>query len=132
MQIMDCKWIVEVSELASVGKSQFEAIKGFISRREDTFRPPYARYPEAVPRWSVLIGNDNPDGVGILQDTTGGRRFWVTAVGNIDIDRLARDRDQLWAEAVYCFKRGDAWWPDEGEAELLTEQQGTRRDHGDA
>lgn len=130
-QIIGCKWIIEVSELAAIGKSQLEAIKAFITRREDTFRPPYGRHPITAPRWSVMIGNYNPDGVGILQDSTGGRRFWIAGVGMIDTDALSRDRDQLWAEAVYCFRRGDAWWPDQRENEPIETEQEARQDTDD-
>jgi predicted P-loop ATPase len=38
------------------------------------------------------------------------RRFWPVACGRIDIDRFARDRDQLWAEAKARFERGCVWW----------------------
>lgn len=128
MQIVGCKWIIEVSELAAARRSEREAIKSFITRREDTFRPPYGRHPITVPRWSVLIGNYNPDGVGILEDSTGGRRFWIVAVGEVDDAKLAHDRDQLWAEAVHCFKRGDNWWLSEDEHSPVAAQQSSRTD----
>ena len=41
---------------------------------------------------------------------TGGRRFWPVACGLIDIEALAHDRDQLWAEARGRFDAGTAWW----------------------
>lgn len=128
MQIVGCKWIIEVSELAAARRSEREAIKSFITRREDTFRPPYGRHPITVPRWSVLIGNYNPDGVGILEDSTGGRRFWIVGVGEIDAAKLTEDRDQLWAEAVHCYRRGDEWWLSEDEQSPVAVQQLSRTD----
>lgn len=120
------KWIIEVSELAAVRKSDLEHVKAFISRLEDTFRPVYGRYNVTAKRRCVLIGNLNPDGVGYLQDTTGNRRFWPVKVGMIDVDALRRDRDQIWAEALYCYHRGDHWWLDGEEHALVGSQQSER------
>jgi putative DNA primase/helicase len=69
----------------------------------------------------------NPNGAGWLEDPTGNRRIWPVAVGSIDADRLERDRDQLLAEAVYCFRRGDSWWIETAEQrDLLHEEQKER------
>jgi predicted P-loop ATPase len=61
----------------------------------------------------VFIGTTNPESSNAyMKDTTGGRRFWPVTVGNIDLDGLRRDLDQLFAEAVRAFVAGEKWWPD--------------------
>ena len=45
----------------------------------------------------------------------------------IDLDGLARDRDQLWAEAVACFDAGELWhFTDAAVIEEGTRQQAER------
>ena len=57
----------------------------------------------------MFIGTTNKENY--LKDDTGGRRFWPILIGQIDLKGLRRDRDQLFAEAVARFERGDHWWP---------------------
>lgn len=62
-----------------------------------------------------------------LQDATGGRRFWPLVVGNIDLNALARDREQLWAEAVQRYTQGEQWHLTPDEEILALEEQDCRR-----
>ena len=124
------RWIIEVSELEAMNRSEIGQIKEFLSRRVDKFRPPYGRAVQDFPRRCVLGGSWNPDGAGWIKDSTGGRRFWPVQVsGKICVSDLKRDRDQLWAEAVHRYKAGASWWiQDEDAAALVLAEQDARYD----
>ena len=123
-------WIIEIAELDAIGKAEVSRIKAFLTRTTDRFRPPYGRYTIEVPRQCVFAGTVNPDTY--LRDETGNRRFWPVRCGTIDIDALARDRDQLWAEAVARFRAGVIWWLDTPELIAAARAEQEQRYQADA
>jgi len=123
-------WIIEIAELDSMTRAEVSKIKGFISRTTDRFRPPYGKRLIESPRQCVFAGSVNHSTY--LRDETGGRRFWPVRCNRILIDDLARDRDQLWAEAVACYRRGGHWLLDTTELTLAAELEQTDRYEGDA
>jgi hypothetical protein len=66
-----------------------------------------------------------------LRDETGGRRFWPITCGRIEVEALARDRDQLWAEAKTRFDAGFAWWLGSAALVRLATDEQTERYEGD-
>jgi predicted P-loop ATPase len=117
-------WIIELAELETYRRSEASAIKALISRRDDTYRPAYGRVLQTVPRCSVFVGTTN---VGkYLVDETGNRRHWPVTVGQINLDALRVDRDQIWAEAVALYKSGAQWHLTVEEEKIAKQQAGER------
>lgn len=115
------KWLIEISELTSIKKSDVETVKAFLSRSVDHYRPSYGRRSIDHPRRCVFAGSTNSDAY--LVDPTGNRRIWPVRVTQDGVDRIAAERDQLWAEAVHAYQSGEAWWLDaETEATARAEQ----------
>jgi predicted P-loop ATPase len=121
------KWLIEVAELAAFRGKASETLKAFVTRSVERFRPSYGRHEVIESRQCLFVGTTNLEGY--LSDETGARRFWPIRVGRIDINGLEAARDQLFAEAVAAFGRGEAWWPDAYfERVHITPQQEARQD----
>jgi hypothetical protein len=118
-------WIVEAAELAGMSKRDVEHLKGSLSRRIDRARRAYGRLTEEVPRQFIIIGTTNSDKY--LRDSTGNRRFWPVRVGEIDVDALRRDVDQLWAEAALREAEGVSIRMDRSIWEAAAAEQAARQ-----
>lgn len=104
IELMQGAWILELPELTGFQRSDVRAIKAFISRQKDRARLAYARRAGEFPRQCIFVGSTNDREY--LKDDTGGRRFWPMPchVVEIDTDRLGRNIDQLWAEALVLYR----------------------------
>jgi hypothetical protein len=103
-------WFIEFSEMEVTRRAEAQALKAFITRTTDRCRLAYMQFTFDYPRSCIFIGTINPDAMGeYLSDSTGNRRFWPIMCGLIRMDTLRKDRDQLFAEAVARYKKGEAY-----------------------
>jgi predicted P-loop ATPase len=110
-------WFYELSELDSVKKAETTKVKAFISSTTDKFRPPYGHHMQRRHRQTILVGSTNEEQ--FLADASGSRRFIPIEVRQVDAEWISANRDQLWAEAVVRFDRGESYWYDMTEMTLL-------------
>jgi hypothetical protein len=107
------KLVGELGELRGLAGREAEDIKAWISRRHEEWVPKYKEFAVKFARRLVLIGTTNNEE--FLVDTTGNRR-WLPVragvLGAVDVEGIARDRDQLWAEGRELFKAGGVAWRD--------------------
>ena len=133
METIQGTWLDEIPEMQAMGRSDINAVKAFLTKTNDYYRAAYGRYTADRPRQCVFFGTTNSREC--LTDTTGGRRFWP-----IDIDQqprtknvfadLPRERDQIWAEAVACWKGGETLYLDtETEQAARMQQESHRQVH---
>jgi len=103
-------WLIEIAELSGFRKADMEAVKHFISKQEDIFRPAYGRTIETYKRMCIFIATTNEKD--FLRDTTGNRRFLpastspLAATKSVTEDLSEEEVDQLWAEAVHMRATG--------------------------
>ena len=104
-------WIGEVAELMAMTRvKEAEAVKAYITSQEDSYRPPYGKHVQTIPRRCMFIGTtNNPQ---FLTDKTGNRRFYPVKVQSLaykmydNEDAIKEYIRQAWAEAVHLYKEG--------------------------
>jgi predicted P-loop ATPase len=125
-------WIIEIAELSGMRKADVEAVKHFISKQVDTFRPAYARTSETYPRQCVFFGTTNKED--FLRDPSGNRRFMPVRLNDVftskDVfsDLTLEEVNQIWAEAFELYKKGEPLYLST-EAELLARE--SQKEHSE-
>ncbi|HEY9059314.1 MULTISPECIES: virulence-associated E family protein [Oscillospiraceae] len=116
-------WILEVSEMAGMKKTDIETLKAFITRQEDVYRATFGKRAVPHPRQCIFVGTTNSDR-GFLRDITGNRRFWPVKVqmGKKDPrDITLEEVRQVWAEVMVRYRANELLCL-KGEAERYAEE----------
>jgi len=119
-------WIFVFDEGAILSKADARVLKDFLTKVDDDYIPKFSNLKRRFERQCVfaLTTNDHQ----YLSDPTGNRRFWPVLCGEIDIEKIKADRDQLWAEAYARYKNGERRYPTKDEeAKLIVPEQEKRR-----
>lgn len=109
-EALDGVWILEMGELNALKKADREAIKSYISKREDTYRKAFDHHVSVNKRQCIFVGTTNE--VEFLSDPTGNRRFWIIEINaslrkySVWEDLTPEIVDQIWAEAVQIYQSG--------------------------
>ena len=108
VQALRAAWIHEWAELETVRRRDNAQVRAFVTMQVDRGRLAYAHNMVEAPRRSVFCGSTNEDE--FLSDPTGSRRYWVIPVEQqANLDWIREHRDQLWAEAISMYRRGEPW-----------------------
>jgi putative DNA primase/helicase len=111
-------WMVELGEVdATFRKADIAQLKAFITKDTDLIRLPYHREASEFARRTVFFASVNESSY--LSDHTGNRRFWTIETVAIKADH-GLDMQQVWAELLVAYKRGDSWYLDHKEIERLS------------
>lgn len=94
--------VVDCGELKGLHPKTLRGIKCWMTETHDGWVPKYVENCLNAPRRFTVWGTTNDDD--FLIDPTGERRWLPIRVGQVDIEALRRDRDQLWAEGAYLFR----------------------------
>jgi hypothetical protein len=106
MEQLEGVWLGEIAELTATKRADVEAVKQFISRTVDDYRPAYARHKTPRPRQCIFFGTTNSHE--FLRDMTGNRRYLVIPIkGYKEATKNIweeLDVDQVWAEVLTFYK----------------------------
>ena len=109
--------VAEVAELRGLRGRDSEAVKDFFSAESDKWTPKYQEIAADRRRTCVFVGTTDNDE--FLSDPVGNHRRWLPVrVGEILVDRVRADREQLWAEAADRFLDGGVAWQEARDAAI--------------
>lgn len=103
-------WLVELSELSTMKKTDSDTFKAWLSATKDTVRKKYGGDPDDYPRAFTILGTTNNKE--ILKDRTGNRRYWLMYCDKDNIKNTIWSLDsqyilKLWSEVYQWYLNGE-------------------------
>lgn len=123
-------WLIEIAELSGLKNSEVEAVKHFVSKQDDVFRPAFGRNTLTVLRQWVPFGTSNNSD--FLVSKTGNRRFWPVKtyaqdpIYDVKDELTPEEVGQIWAEALVMWRAGEELYLDK-EIEMVAKS--VQREH---
>ena len=97
------KVVVEISELAGLSRADVNETKRNITRRREQWIEKWQIDQTTYPRRCMLFASTNEEQF-LPPDETGQRRWLPVEVVELNRERIAADRDQMWAEGAAIWK----------------------------
>lgn len=110
-------WIVEIGELDSSFRKDIARLKGFLTSDIDRVRKPFGRVECDFPRRTVFCATVNDEQ--FLVDATGNTRWWTIPVTKVFFEH-GLPMQQVFAQVLTEYDKGEAWWLTEEEESQLT------------
>lgn len=111
LQVIHTFWIYEIEELDKIFDRNGSAgkLKAFMTQKTDSFVAKYDKFAMEHMRKFIFGASANDDEV--LKDPTGDRRFYCIAVPDAGVryQWVQEHVDQLWAEALTLYAKGEPW-----------------------
>jgi predicted P-loop ATPase len=102
--------LAELSEMKGLYSKDQEHIKAMITRKHEKWVPKFKEFATRYPRRAIFVGTHNK--AEFLVDDTGHRRWLPVTVGETSAIEIARDCNQLWAEARELYLESGVIWAD--------------------
>lgn len=115
--------LYNMDEVENLKPKNVEAIKELITKSSMYFRRAYTTLSQNYTRRCSFCGTAN--GINILHDITGNRRFLCHNVLSMDYMLKGVDLNQVYAQAYQLFRAGFQYWLDANE-QAAVEKQNTR------
>lgn len=100
-------WLIEIQDMGAFEGIPHAKVIASLTTPNDTYRPSYGQFSQDFPRKCLFVASSET--ADYLPSGSGKRRWWPTEFKHVDLAVLARQREQIFAQAVHCYRNGETW-----------------------